>query len=495
MKRFYHEPSQTSTNKMKINFAVSVVILLLALAFVMLAMACGGFFEPEITELDGTWVGGSGKLIVSANIFTFYDANEDVWYQGTLTYSNGRITLTINRYSKDGVNYYEKEDANDGDELPTTLEGTYEIDGDNLSMDLEDNNGEEYEIELVYTPEPPPPPEFSPSSIELTLNEWTDGNFAATDEEQWFKFTATTSTTNGQYIHVAFGTLKSLYVQLYDSTGNTVGSRTNLSGSTRYINRTLTSGKVYYIKVQPESGNSGNYQITFNASSTPPSGGIWLPPFVFSTLTRGVWADGNIAASSGEQWFAFTATASTQYIHVTFGTLDDLYVQLYDSSGNTVGARTNLRGATRHINRAVTVGQTYYIKVQPGSNKSGSYQIAFNSSSVTPGSWTPPAASTSLNIGEWVSGNTTTSIREQWYSFTATASQQYIHVTFGTLKDLYVQLYASDGDLIGNAANLRNSDRSLNRIVTVGEIYYFRVWPYSGSGNFQVAFNESSARP
>ncbi|WP_461245817.1 bacterial Ig-like domain-containing protein [Treponema sp. R6D11] len=32
-------------------------------------------------------------------------------------------------------------------------------------------------------------------------------------------------------------------------------------------------------------------------------------------------ADGYITTSSDEQWFSFTATASTQYIHADFGTL------------------------------------------------------------------------------------------------------------------------------------------------------------------------------
>jgi len=54
------------------------------------------------------------------------------------------------------------------------------------------------------------------------------------------------------------------------------------------------------------------------------------------TLTENTWADCKID-SGGGQWFKFTATTSdTQYIHVSFGTLSSLYVQLCDSSGNTL---------------------------------------------------------------------------------------------------------------------------------------------------------------
>jgi len=177
-------------------------------------------------------------------------------------------------------------------------------------------------------------------------------------------------------------------VQIYDSYGNTVGSSTNLYASTRYTSQSVTSGQKYYIKVWPYNGNNGSYQITFNASSTTPggssSGGTWTPSGGTPTqLTVNQWANGNISSSSG-QWFTFTATASTQYIHITFGTLPSLYLQLYDSYGNTVGSSTNLyNGSSYYTSRSVTSGQKYYIKVSQALGN-GSYQIAFNASSSTP---------------------------------------------------------------------------------------------------------------
>jgi hypothetical protein len=44
-------------------------------------------------------------------------------------------------------------------------------------------------------------------------------------------------------------------------------------------------------------------------------------------LTGNAWAEGALTPSNQEQWFTFTATAGTQYLHVSFGTLTDLYVQ------------------------------------------------------------------------------------------------------------------------------------------------------------------------
>ncbi|MDR2941625.1 MAG: hypothetical protein LBV17_03435 [Treponema sp.] len=65
--------------------------------------------------------------------------------------------------------------------------------------------------------------------------------------------------------------LNNMYVQVYDSSGATVGNETSLSStsSTTNINRTLTVGQEYYIRVKPFSScSSGTYKIAFNASTT-----------------------------------------------------------------------------------------------------------------------------------------------------------------------------------------------------------------------------------
>jgi len=208
--------------------------------------------------------------------------------------------------------------------------------------------------------------------IQLTENVWADGNLPTENSEQWFKFTATAST---QYIHgnFLFGTLTNMYVQLYDSSGATVGSRTLLYNSTKNVSQAVAVGQEYYIKVQYYS-NSGTYQITFNASATPPA--LTMPSGAIQ-LTANTWADGNLPTQNDVQWFKFTATASTQYIHGNFGTLTYLYVQMYDSSGTAVGSQTYLYSSSSSISPTVTAGQEYYIRVWP-SGSNGTYKIMFN---------------------------------------------------------------------------------------------------------------------
>jgi hypothetical protein len=219
------------------------------------------------------------------------------------------------------------------------------------------------------------------SAVELTLNEWENGQLVQ-DGEQWFKFTAT---TGSQYIHVYRGTLRDMYVQLHDSAGKAVGGSANFYGSpdSQYVNLSVTSGAVYYLKVYPYGSGSGTYKIAFTASVVTPdqiAAMASAPELSFNT-----WASDQLTA--GEvKWFKFTATAGTQYIHVYRGALRDMYVQLRDSSGNAMGGNTNFYGSpdSQYVSLLVTIGAVYYLQVWPYSAYSGSYKIGFNTSTTAP---------------------------------------------------------------------------------------------------------------
>jgi hypothetical protein len=344
-------------------------------------------------------------------------------------------------------------------------------------------------------------------AIPLTENIWADGNLPASNPEQWFKFTATASI---QYIHAAFGTIGSsrgLYVQVYDSNSVKVGNMSNLWGSTINISRAVTVNKVYYIKVIAGGfPYTGTYQIAFNTSSKAPSLTVTLPSNPI-TLTENILADGNLTASNPEQWFKFTAARSTntQYIHVSFGTLDSsdgVNVQVYDSNGEKNGSEENLYGADiyRYMTRGVTANLEYYIRVRSNIS-TGTYKILLSKSWTSP--VTPPSNATLLTENTWADGNLPTSNSEQWFKFTATTStnDQYIHVSFGTLNSsdgVYVQMYDSYGVAVEDRQRLYGDYyRNASRGVTIGHDYYIKVWSFSSNyiGTYQIAFNTSSTTP
>ncbi|GBU27104.1 hypothetical protein R84B8_00627 [Treponema sp. R8-4-B8] len=312
--------------------------------------------------------------------------------------------------------------------------------------------------------------------ITLTENVWADGYLAGGyGGEQRFKFSATAST---QYVHVKGSQGFSVNVQVYDSSGNPVGNSfyVNEYVEVKYLSLSVTEGQVYSINVWTSSASDSTYQILFNKSAFLPS--------VATPLTENVWANGNLPTSDDVQWFKFTATASTQYIHVSFGTLTDLYVQVYDSSGAAVGSESNLYGTTKYVSRTLTVGEEYYIRVRPYGSDSGMYRIGFTASIVSPGGTTP------LTENVWANGNLPTSDDEQWFKFTATASTQYIHASFGTLTRMSVQLYDSNGVEVGSNSYLsRYTSRYVSQTVTAGQVYYIKVRPDDGSGTYRIVFN------
>jgi tellurite resistance-related uncharacterized protein len=355
-------------------------------------------------------------------------------------------------------------------------------------------------LEAAYSVVPP----FTPPNTDITLlteNIWADGNLTSSSPEQWFKFTATADT---QYIHASFGTLSSamgLYVQVYDLNGAAVGTETNLWSITKYVSKSVTSGQEYYIKVRRyTSSYNGTYQIAFNTSSTVPSATVTMPSNA-TPLTENIWADGNLTSSSPEQWFKFTATDDTQYIHSNFGTLSStmgLYVQVYDSSGAAVGTETKLYSLKKNISISVTPGQEYYIKVRLYlSSYTGTYRIAFNKSSTAP---SLSSSAITLTENKWTGGNLTSSIGEQWFKFTATDDTQYIHASFGTLSPtmgLKVQVYDSSIVAVESETVLNYRTKYISRSVTPEQVYYIKVQPYDSSytGTYNIAFNKSLTAP
>jgi len=243
---------------------------------------------------------------------------------------------------------------------------------------------------IGFTTSTTPPRTTIPTTGVTTLiaNKWTNGNIATADGEQWFSFTANT-TTGYQYIHFNPGTLPSVYVKVYDNTGTTVGSRANLSITSTYTLQSVTNSNVYYIKVTPySSSGSGAYKIAFGTQTPPPSVNISSISSSTTTLTINTWANGEISTTGGEQWFKFTATATTQYIYFFKGTLDYIYVQLYDNNGSTVGNGKSLYGYSSGDYTSLlslTSGNMYYFKVFPYyTTGKGAYKIGFGTSSTVP---------------------------------------------------------------------------------------------------------------
>ncbi len=224
--------------------------------------------------------------------------------------------------------------------------------------------------------------------IILTINKWSNGEIVKLKndkvDEQWFKFVATASI---QRIYVKLGTLDWLHMYLYDSNRNSIGSELTLygnSGKIGYASFSLIVGQPYYVKVT-DPNRIGTYRIGFTDFPAQPE-------TVITELNEDEWKNGIIvqpaSGGTGEQWFRFVATATSQYFYVKFSTCTDFDVYVYDSDYNLVGNKWNPyagygqgAGTIKSNSLSLISDKTYYIKTDNGT---GTYWLAFNSTSTAP---------------------------------------------------------------------------------------------------------------
>jgi hypothetical protein len=329
------------------------------------------------------------------------------------------------------------------------------------------------------------PPGAPSASVQLTVDTWAAGSLAA-GAEQWFNFTASAAT---QYIHFKTGTVTTISVRIFAADGTVVGTDSaSLSSSVKYTTRTLTPGTEYYIRAWPGSG-SGAYQIAFTDSSMNPDES-W-PPAAAAALTADTWENGLLAETGEEQWFSLTASAAAQHIHFKAGTAASILVRVYAADGTIVGEDSTSLSSSggKSAARTLSIGEVYYIRVW--SVSTGTYQIAFSASAMPPG-----VTAEELTEDVWASGSLAEAGAEQWYRFTATAAEQYIHgVEGGGLWWMYVQVFDTEGASVGGQASIESRWPYTTRTLAVGEVYYIRVRPGGSTGTFQIAFNDSTTPP
>ncbi|MCL2765584.1 MAG: InlB B-repeat-containing protein [Treponema sp.] len=239
---------------------------------------------------------------------------------------------------------------------------------------------------IAYNSSNTQPPITLPTEnvTQLVLNTWTNGEIVDVGEIKWYKFIATSDT---QYIHTndSDGIMHQGNVQFFDSNGIRTGDLESIMWFPGSFSRLVTIGNEYYICVfESHPGLRGEFQIAFTESNLPPS--IILPSENINHLLEDIWFDGEII-SSGRQWFSFTASADTYYnsMHFIFNPpVFNLGIKVYDANGIMVyGSSTGVGNKLTYI--PVIYGNVYYFEVWlPSWIVNGTYQVAFNTSSMPP---------------------------------------------------------------------------------------------------------------
>lgn len=234
-------------------------------------------------------------------------------------------------------------------------------------------------------------------------------------------------------------------------------------------------------------------------------------------LTEDQWTNGKIEAEddggTGEQWFEFVATASTQRVYVKFSTMQSIAAYLYDDDDNQVGTAISASGDASEVDYKewvnLTVGDTYSVKVTGGGYsyghpETGSYWIGFTDFPAQ-----PETVITELSDGTWAGGKigivTNGEFNEQWFEFVATASTQYVYVKFSTMQTIAARLYDSDHYQIGTAIDVSGAASEVAYKewsgLTIGGTYYLKVtggsysYGHPATGNYRIGFSSTEEEP
>jgi hypothetical protein len=238
------------------------------------------------------------------------------------------------------------------------------------------------------------------------------------------------------------------------------------------------------------------------------------PDFDIKTLTANIWTENDFTKRDEVHWYKFTATAAEQYIHASFGTMDDwsgIRIQLYDADGNAVGGEGQLREDAfdpngKYTSRTLEAGKVYYIKVYLYTYLPldlGTYKITINTTAALPPVKPPSDATLLLPIYYWYYNywfNTSlTAGNAQWFKFAAVyAYAQYIHIDFSTLNSdgVSIQLLDINGNIISESAPLRGiKSYTMPLPVYPGQVYYIKVLSNTNSGAYKIAFSTLATPP
>jgi len=188
-----------------------------------------------------------------------------------------------------------------------------------------------------------------------------------------------TISTNGQHWFIFQGTGETVILEIV---GNVVTANidiyvgNNTSSTFNEKNRvsfTTISGTTYYIRI---TGNSGTYIFNvyngFGDSSSPS----------FSIPVTVGYSSSHTISQSGKQWFSFLGTGNT-IVFQTTGNAVDTYMAIWNNHGDAkneysyngrVGSDDNNgEGYNALVTLNTTSGTTYFIRITPVSNTSGTY--------------------------------------------------------------------------------------------------------------------------
>lgn len=335
---------------------------------------------------------------------------------------------------------------------------------------------------------------------------------SGTDNDVWFKFTATDTVHN-----IYFDGISAYYTCEYYS-GNCGGLTSK--GCIGFMNtdhatlRNLTIGQQYFFRLYSDLAPANSYVFRLTLTTLPSNnscpGAITLP--VSSSFSEEEIANGDLwfaAPSAGscsstlnDVWYKFTANANTAFVK-TASSMESR-VSVYSGGCASLNAIVCNDSSNNRIT-GLTSGNTYYIQLGQPDNKQNYYSIA-----VTPalnnddcsGAVTlqPDDVSNNPNATEATFYSATqsmapcagTTANDVWFKFTANKQNYTLYATIPDYNLVYAGIiYEVFSGSCGSLTSLKcdtvkNAGDPINNL-TLGQQYYIRMYAtYGNTFHFSV---------
>jgi cellobiose-specific phosphotransferase system component IIB len=362
---------------------------------------------------------------------------------------------------------------------------------------------------------------------------WTGG----TDNNVWFKFTATTPAVNIDVITGGvYGTMRGQQIALWNSYGTEVKC---INGADWYAGTlslsvdTLTPGNDYWISVD-DRRTHGTFTLCIDdiVSNDYKSGALEIVDLVnwcsADAAYNNTYATPDESAGScwtggtdNNLWYRFDAVTNSIKIDVItgglFGTMRGQQIALWNGEGTEVGC---INGADWYAGTlslsidTLTVGHTYYISVDDRRThgtftlcvtstpdydyKSGAYELTdLNNWQSADAQFSNTYATPDESAGSCWTGGTSNNV---WFKFDALFDTVTVEVitggTLGSMRGQQIAIWTSDGTEAGcvNGADWYAGTLSLQvDTLTPGNTYYISVDDRRTHGTFTLAINNVSS--
>ncbi|MCZ8222703.1 MAG: S8 family serine peptidase [Microcystis sp. LE19-84.1B] len=201
-----------------------------------------------------------------------------------------------------------------------------------------------------------------------------------------------------------------------------------------------------------------------------------------------------VGSTDTNDYYRFSLGTSSDFSLNLTGLSADADVSLLDSNGSEITSSTNGSTISESIIRQLNAG-TYFVLVYPYSG-STNYDLSLAATVGIPDN----AGNTSATARDITIGATPTSYSDfvgstdtnDYYRFSLGNSSDFSLNLTGLSADADVSLLDSNGNEITSSTNGSNISESITGQLNAGT-YYVRVYPYSGSTNYNLTLSATTA--